>query len=134
MALRAIKTEADYRQALSDIEDLFDAQPDTREGDELDILATLIESYEQKHSPILPPDPIDALRYHMESRGLETKDLARYLGGHSRAADVLSRRRALTIGMIRRLHDELGLPAEILIKPYKLIRTAVHPPLTHERP
>ena len=92
------------------------------EADRLDVLTTLIEAYERKHHPISPPDPIEALLYHLESRGLTRRDLEPYLGGRTRVAEVLDRRRGLTIEMIRRLHEGLGLPAEILIRPYPLQR------------
>ncbi|HLK59191.1 MAG TPA: transcriptional regulator [Chthonomonadaceae bacterium] len=124
MELRPIKTEADYEQALAEIESIFDAQPDTREGDRLEVLTTLVEAYEQKHHAIAPPDPIEALLYYMESRGLARRDLEPYLGSRARVAEILNRRRGLTIEMIRRLHKGLGVPAEVLIQPYTLSRTS----------
>lgn len=126
---RPIRTEADYDQALAEIEALFEAQPETPEGDRLELLTALVEIYERKHHPILPPDPIEALLYHVESRGLTRRDLEPYLGSRARVAEVLNRRRALTIEMIRRLHQGLGLPAEVLIRPYALQREAAQPPL-----
>lgn len=120
--LRPIRTEADYEQALAEITHLFEAQPDTPEGDRLEVLTTLVEAYEQKHHAILPPDPIEALLYHLESRGLTRRDLEPYLGSRARVGEVLNRRRGLTIEMIRRLHKGLGLPAEVLIRPYPLQR------------
>lgn len=122
MSLRPIKTEAEYEQALAEIETLFDAQPNTPEGDRLDVLTLLVEAYEQKQHPILPPDPIEALLYYIESRGLTRRDLEPYLGSRSRVAEVLNRRRALTIEMIRRLHKGLGISAEVLIQPYTIYR------------
>src|SRR5262245_59624065 len=122
MDLRPIKTEADYEQALAEINTLFDAQPDTPEGDRLDVLVTLVEAYERKHYPIPPPDPIDALHYYMESRGLTRRDLEPYIGSRSRVAEILNRRRALTIDMIRRLHKGIGVSADVLIQLYSLSR------------
>ena len=98
----------------------MDAQPGTPEGDRLEVLSTLVEAYERRHHPMSPPDPVDALLYHLESRGLSRRDLEPYLGSRARLAEVLNRRRPLTITMIRRLHDGLGLPAEVLIQPYAL--------------
>jgi HTH-type transcriptional regulator/antitoxin HigA len=118
--LRPLKTEADYRAALADIEQIFDALPDTAEGDRLDLLTLLVESYEEKHHPILPPDPVAALEYYIDSRGLTRRDLEPYLGSRARVAEVLNRRRSLTIAMIRRLHQGLGISAEVLIQPYML--------------
>ena len=118
--LRSLKTEEDHQQALAEIERLFDAVPDTAEGDRLDVLTLLVEAYEEKHHPIPPPDPIAALEYHLESRGLSRRDLEPYLGSPARVEEVLMRRRGLTIGMIRRLHRGLGISADVLIQPYSL--------------
>lgn len=118
MEIRPIKTGADHRAALKEIERLMDAKPGTPEGDRLEVLTTLVERYESQHEPIEPPDPIDALLYHMESRGLTRRDLEPYLGSRARMAEVLNRRRALTIEMIRKLHAGLGTSAEVLIRPY----------------
>lgn len=123
-SLRPIRTDADHEHALAEIECLFAAQPDTPEADRLEVLTTLVEAYERRHYPVLPPDPIAGLLYHMESRGLTRRDLEPYLGSRARVAEVLNRRRSLTIEMIRRLHEGLGLPAEILIQPYPLHREA----------
>jgi HTH-type transcriptional regulator / antitoxin HigA len=125
MDLRPIKTESDYDQALAEIDTLFDALPDTPEGDRLEVLVTLVEAYERKHHPIPPPDPIDALHYYMESRGLTRRDLEPYIGSRSRVAEILNRRRALTIDMIRRLHKGIGVSADVLIQPYTLSRQSV---------
>ena len=118
--MRPVRTEADYEAALLEIESLMDAQPGTPEGDRLEVLSTLVEAYERRHHPLSPPDPVDALLCHLESRGLSRRDLEPYLGSRARVAEVLNRRRPLTIPMIRRLHDGLGLPAEVLIQPYAL--------------
>jgi HTH-type transcriptional regulator / antitoxin HigA len=115
--LRPIRSEADHRAALAEIEALWGAPSGTPEGDRLDVLATLIESYEAQHHPIDPPDPIEAIQFRMEQQGLTRKDLEEIIGTRTRIAEVLSRKRGLSIGMIRRLHDKLGIPAEILIRP-----------------
>ena len=120
MDLHPIKTEEEYQAALTEIERNFDAVPDTPEGDRLDVLSLLVASYEERHHPILPPDAVAALEYYLESRGLGRRDLEPYLGSRARVAEVLNRRRGLTIGMIRRLHQGLGIPAEVLIQPYSL--------------
>lgn len=120
MQIRPIKTKADHRAALKEIERLMDAKPGTPAGDRLEILATLVDRYESEHDAIEPPDPIEALLYHMESRGLTRRDLEPYLGSRARVAEVLNRRRALTIKMIRKLHEGLGISAEVLIRPYNV--------------
>jgi HTH-type transcriptional regulator/antitoxin HigA len=124
MQIRPIKTKADHRAALKDIERLMDARPGTPAGDRLEILTTLVDLYESKNEPIEPPDPIDALLYHMESRELTRRDLEPFLGSRARVAEVLNRRRALTIEMIRKLHEGLGISAEVLIRPYSVRRSA----------
>ena len=120
MEIKPIKTLRDYKAALAEIERLFDAKPGTPDGDRLDVLATLVEAYEQQHYPILPPDPVEAILYFMESRGLSRKDLEPYLGSRAKVSEVLNRKRPLSIEMIRRLHEGLGIPAEVLIQPYEL--------------
>lgn len=124
MDIKPIKTEKDYQSALREIDLLFNASPDTQEGDRLDVLTTLVEAYEDKHYSIPLPDPIESIIYHIESRSLSRHDLAPYIGSRSRVSEVLNRKRALTINMIRRLHAGLGIPAEILIQPYSLAKTA----------
>jgi HTH-type transcriptional regulator/antitoxin HigA len=124
MDIHPIKTEADYRAALAEVERLFDAQPDTPEGDRLDILTTLIEAYEARTAPIPIPDPIEAIVYHLESRGLARRDLEPYVGGRARVSEILNRKRPLTLEMIRRLHIGLGIPAEVLIQPYSTTKAA----------
>ena len=118
MQIRPIKTKADHRAALKEIERLMDAKPGTPAGDRLEILTTLVDHYESEHESVEPPDPIDALIYHMESRGLTRRDLEPFLGSRARVAEVLNRRRALTIEMIRKLHEGLGISADVLIRPY----------------
>ena len=118
MKIRPIKTEADYDAALAEIETLLEVEPNTLECDKLDILATLVEVYESKHYDIPPPDPIDALEYYIESRGLGRKDLEPYIGSRARVSEILNRKRPLTLSMIRRLESGTGIPASILIQPY----------------
>ncbi len=124
MQIRPIKTKADHRTALKEIERLMDAKPGTPAGDRLEVLTTLVDHYESQQEPIEPPDPIDALLYHMESRGLTRRDLEPYLGSRARIAEVLNRRRSLTIEMIRKLHAGLGISADVLIRPYAIRSSA----------
>ncbi len=114
-ALKLIRTKSDYEEALGEVEQLWGARRGTPKGDRLDVLATLIDVYENEHHPIDPPDPIDAIKFRMEQQGLVRKDLEGIIGTRTRVAEVLNRRRPLSIGMIRRLHAKLGVPAEILI-------------------
>lgn len=116
MQIKPIKTEKDYRKALSELERLFDAKPNTPDGDYAEVLAALVEKYEEMHYPIEAPDPVEALKYFMESRGLSRTDLEEYIGGSGRVSDVLNRKRGLSLNMIRRLHFELGMPAEALLR------------------
>lgn len=115
--IKPIKTEADYDAALAEIQSLMDASLNTPEGDRLDILVTLVESYEAKHWRIDPPDPIAAIELRMQQQGLTRRDLEKILGGKSRVSEVLHRKRPLTLEMIRRLHALWGIPAESLIQP-----------------
>jgi HTH-type transcriptional regulator/antitoxin HigA len=115
--LKPIRTEADYENALSDVERLWGAPSGTPEGDRLDILATLIDAYEAEHFPMDPPDPVEAIEFRMEQQGLSRKDLEPLIGTRTRVAEILNRKRSLSIGMIRRLHDGLGISAEVLIRP-----------------
>jgi HTH-type transcriptional regulator/antitoxin HigA len=116
-AIKPLTTEADYEATLAEINTLMDAEPDTPEGDRLDILVTLVEAYEAKCWRIDPPDPIEAIKLRMQQRGLSRRDLERVLGGKSRVSEVLNRKRPLTLEMIRRLHSLWGIPAESLIQP-----------------
>jgi HTH-type transcriptional regulator/antitoxin HigA len=125
MELKPLKTEGDYTAALAAIECVFDAAPNTPEGDELDLLTTLVEAYEARHVSILPPDPVEAILYTLESRGLARRDLEPYLGSRARVAEVLNRKRPLSLAMIRRLHQGLGIPAAVLIQPYATASGAV---------
>ncbi len=122
--LKPIRTKADYRKGLAEIERLWGAKSGTQEGDRLDILATLIEAYEAEHYPIDPPDPIEAIKFRMEQQGLSRKDLEPLIGTRTRVAEVLNRKRNLSIGMIRRLHDRLGISAEVLIRPSRKSKAA----------
>ena len=124
MEIRPIKTEADYEAALAEIEELFEAEPGTPEGDRLEVLTTLVEAYEDAHYSIPSPDPIEAIRYHMESRGLVRRDLEPYIGSRARVSEILNRRRPLSLTMIRRLNKELGIPADVLIEPYEYQQAA----------
>jgi HTH-type transcriptional regulator/antitoxin HigA len=118
MDIKPIKTEADYQAVLAEIERLMDAEPDTPEGDRLDVLVTLTEAWEEKHYPVEEPDPIEAIQHRMEALGLTRKDLESMIGGRNRVNEVLSRKRPLTINMIRRLSEGMQIPAGVLIRPY----------------
>ena len=119
-----IETEADYDRALAEIEPLLQAEPGSQEEDRLVVLAMLIEDYEAKHYAIEPPDPISALEYYLESRGIERQRLEPIFGDPSEVAAVLNRERPLTLDMIRRLHDGLGISADVLIQTYPLLQAA----------
>lgn len=116
MDVTPIKTKRDHARALKEIERLMDARPGTPEGDRLDVLVTLVEAWEAKHYRIDLPDPVEAIKYHMENQGLEPKDLVPYIGSRNRVYEVLNRKRPLTLKMVWRLHKGLGIPAESLIK------------------
>ena len=120
--LKPIRTEADYDAAFEEIERLWGARVGTPEGDRLDLLATLVDAYETEHYPMDPPDPIEAIKFRMEQQGLTRKDLESILGSRTRVAEVLNRRRGLSISMIRRLHEKLGISAEVLIRPIRTRR------------
>ena len=115
--LRPIRTEVDYEAALAEVGRLWGAPSGTPDGDRLDVLSTLIDAYESEHFPMDPPDPVDAIRFRMEQQGLSRKDLEGLIGTRTRIAEVLNRRRSLSINMIRRLHARLGISAEVLIRP-----------------
>lgn len=120
MDIKPIKAEADYEAALAEIAQLMDAEADTPEGDRLDLLTTLAEAWEAKHFPIDKPDPIEMIKHRMEAQGLTRRDLESMIGSRSRVSEVLSRRRPLSLNMIRRLNRDMNIPADILIQPYKL--------------
>ncbi len=115
MDIKPIKTDADYREALKQIESLMMAEPDSAEGERLDVMVTLVEAYESKHHALDLPDPIEAIKFEMERKGLSVKDLEPMIGKSNRVYEVLNRKRALTLPMIRRLNHSLGIPAESLI-------------------
>jgi len=120
MDIKPIKTESDYKAALAEIERLMGAELNSLEGDKLDVLTTLVEAYEERHYPIDPPDPIEAIIHQMESQGITRKDLERYIGNRARVSEILNRKRSLSITMIRNLQEGLGISAEILIRLYSL--------------
>src|SRR5258708_4963882 len=109
MTIKPIKNDRDYRKALKEIDNLMDARPNTAEGDCLDVLVTLVEAWEEKHWPIDSPDPVEAILFAMEQRGLSRRDLEPFIGSRARVSEVLNHRRSLTLPMIRRLHDGLGI-------------------------
>ncbi len=115
--IKPIRTKRDYEAALTEIERLWGAKADTPEGDRLDVLATLIDAYETEHYPMDPPDPIEAIKFRMEQQGLTRRDLEEIIGTRTRIAEILNRKRGLSITMIRRLHERLGISAEVLIRP-----------------
>ena len=115
MDIKPIKTERDYRRAMKEIDSLMDAKAGTPDGDRLDVLVTLAEAWEAKHHAIEAPDPVQAIEFAMEQRGLSRRDLEPFIGSRARVAEVLNHKRSLTLPMIRRLHSGLGIPAEVLI-------------------
>jgi HTH-type transcriptional regulator/antitoxin HigA len=123
MDIKPIKTEKEYEAALEEIERLFDADPGSPSGDRLEVLVTLVEAYEDIHYPIPLPDPIEAILYYMESRSLTRADLEKYIGSRARVSEILNRKRPLTLSMIQRLHEGLGISAEVLVQPYELAAT-----------
>jgi HTH-type transcriptional regulator / antitoxin HigA len=122
--VKPIRTAKDYEAALAEVERLWGTKLRTPEGDRLDVLATLIDAYEAAHDPMDPPDPIEAIKFRMEQQGLTRKDLEPLIGTRTRVAEVLNRKRSLSIGMIRRLHQALGISAEVLIRPSRKDRAA----------
>ena len=122
--LKPIRSAADYNRALAELARLWGAKSGTPAGDRLDVLATLIDAYEDAHFPMDPPDPIEAIKFRMEQQGLARKDLEPLIGTRTRVAEVLNRKRSLSIAMIRRLHDRLGISAEVLIRPSRSGKTA----------
>jgi HTH-type transcriptional regulator/antitoxin HigA len=116
MQIKPIKNERDYRRVLKEIDTLMDAKANTLAGDRLDVLVTLAEAWEKEHHPIEAPDAIEAIRFAMDQRGLSRRDLEPYIGSRARVAEVLNHKRSLTLPMIRRLHNGLGISAEVLIR------------------
>ena len=121
--IRPIRTEQDYEAALDQIESLMSAAPETLEGDRLDVLVTLVEAYEARHHAIEAPDPIALLDFVIEQRGLDRAALQPMIGTRGRVSEVMSRKRPLTLAMIRNLQSKFGLPADALIQPYRLDRS-----------
>lgn len=117
MEIKPIKTKTAHRAALKEIESLMTARANTPEGDRLDVLVTLVEAYERKHFPLDLPDPVEAIKFRMEQMALKPKDLVPMIGGLNRVYEILNRKRPLTLRMVWRLHKELGIPAESLIRP-----------------
>ena len=115
--VRPIRTKRDYESALKEVERLWGAKAGTSEGDRLDVLATLVDAYEAEHYPMDPPDPVEAIKFRMEQQGLTRRDLEEIIGTRTRIAEVLNRKRGLSIAMIRRLHERLGISADVLIRP-----------------
>lgn len=116
--MKPIKTEQDYNQALERLEDIFDAKPNTKEGDELEILGILIEKYENENFPIELPDPIEAIKFRMEQLDYSQNDLAKIIGLKSRASEILNKKRKLSLEMIRNLSEKLHIPSQVLIQAY----------------
>jgi len=115
--VKPIRTKRDYKAALKEVERLWSAKAGTPDGDRLDVLATLIDAYEGEHYPMDPPDPVEAIKFRMEQQGLTRRDLEEIIGTRTRIAEVLNRKRGLSIAMIRRLHERLGISADVLIRP-----------------
>jgi HTH-type transcriptional regulator/antitoxin HigA len=122
--IKPIKTRTDYEAAMAEMRGLWGAKSGTADGDRLDVLATLVDDYEARHFPMDPPDPIEAIKFRMEQQGLTRKDLEDILGTRTRVAEGLNRRRGLSINMIRRLHEKLGISAEVLIRPSRSKKAA----------
>ena len=120
LGIKVIKTEAEYLAALKVVDAIFNAKPGTPEGDKLELLALLIEQYENRHYPIAAPDPIEAIKFRMEQTGMTISELGEVLGYRSRASEILNRRRRLTLRMIRNLRDKLHISAEVLLQDYQL--------------
>ena len=118
MNIKPIKSKKDYLAALLEIESIFDAQPNTPKGDKLDVLTTLVEAYEDKHYFIDLPDPIEAIKFRMEQLGYTQTDLAKVVGLKSRASEILSKKRKLSLDMIRQLHEKLNIPTDVLVQAY----------------
>lgn len=116
--MKIIKTESEYKKALTKLEKLFNAKPNTSKGDELELLSLLIEKYEQEKYPIEMPDPIEAIKFRMEQMGYTQNDLAKIIGLKSRASEILNRKRPLTLEMIRNLHEKMNIPTQVLIQAY----------------
>jgi len=122
MKAKILKTEEEYEAALEYVSQLMDSAPDTAEEEDLDLWSMLVEQYEIKHYPIDPPDPIEAIKFRMDQLGLQQKDLTRFIPAKSKVSEVLSRKRRLSLPMIRALHQHLGIPAEVLVREVQLVQ------------
>ena len=120
MTIKPIKSEDDYKAAVAEIENLFEIEKDAEQYDRLDVLATLVEAYEAKHYPIGPPDPIAAIEYELEKRGLSRRNLEPIIGPSGRVSEVLNRQRPLTMTMIRKLHNQWGISGDVLLNEYSI--------------
>ena len=118
MRIKPIKTEREYEQAMRRLDEIFDAKKGTPEGDELEVLGMFIEKYENEQFPIGFPDPVEAIKFRMEQLGYKQADLAKVIGLKSRASEILNKKRKLTLAVIRKLHDKLNIPTEVLIRVY----------------
>ena len=118
MEIRPIKTEKDYEKSLKRLEDIFDAKSGSKEGDELEVLSILIDNYEKEFYQIALPDPIEAIKFRMEQMGYNQNDLAKIVGLKSRASEILNKKRKLSLGMIRQLHEQMNIPTDVLIQTY----------------
>ena len=124
MEIRVIATNTDYEEALAEIRRLWNTKPGSARRNKLEVLAMLAHQYEREREPLPELDPIEAIKFRMEQRGLSRKDLAKVLGSRTRVTEVLNRRRGLSINMIRRLHDKLGISVEVLIRPIRTKKAA----------
>lgn len=122
MEIKPIRNNADHDRALREVERLWGAKEGTADGDRLDVLITLVDAYENEHFPMDPPDPIEAIRFRLEQEGLDPTALVGVIGGRSRVYEVMNRKRALSLDMIRRLNERFGIPAEVLIRPIRVRR------------
>lgn len=120
MNYKVIKTDTEYQMTLNRLESIFDAKPNTPEGDELELLSLLIDSYEKEQFPINLPDPVDAIKFRMDQLGYRPKNLAEILGYKSRASEILERKRKLSLSMIRKINKEMHIPTEVLIQDYRI--------------
>lgn len=117
MDIRPIRSDADYDAALAEIDRLWGARVGTPEGDRLDVLTTLVEKWEDEHYPVPPPDPIEAIKFRLDQQGLDQSALIGVIGSRSRVFEIMNRKRSLTLAMIRALHQQFGIPADVLIQP-----------------
>jgi HTH-type transcriptional regulator/antitoxin HigA len=122
MNIKPVKTDTDYELALARIDELWDAELNTKKGDELSILAILVENFENEKYKVLPPDPIEAIKFRMDQSGLKKTDLAQYLGGRNRSTEILNRKRPLSVRMMRALHNQLKIPATSLLSEGKAVK------------